>query len=85
MPDINPGDHIEIAFDTQDGTIWNPALVVRVQHDRIVINQAGERKAIPNNPRRYRLAKKAQKVAEPQPAATAKQIELENELREAQR
>lgn len=88
MPDINPGDHIEIAFTTHDGTIWNPALVVRVQHDRIVVNQAGERKAIPNNPRRYRLAKKAPKAVAEHPAAAenAKKIEeLENELREAQR
>lgn len=85
MADIIPGDTIEIAFNTHDGTIWNEALVVRVQHDRIVVNQAGERRAIPNNPRRYRLSKKK---AQPAQAAAdnAKKIEeLERELREAQR
>ena len=51
-----PGNLIEIAFTTHDGVIWNPAKIVRVAHDRIIVDYpGGERQAIPRNPSRYRI------------------------------
>lgn len=65
MADINPGDTVETPFLTQDGTIWNSALVVRVQFDRIILtnHDGSNRRAIPNNPARYRVTYRPKPIA----------------------